>query len=133
MVTKVKKNKDLKYYQNLPWTYTIGQDVDNEGNKIYVISVNELPGVQTDAYTREEAFELIKDAMDGTFALYMEIGKKIPEPKSIKEKEFKGNIMYRTSKERHFRLAQEARKRKKPINKLIDEFVGQALTAKSKS
>ncbi|MCL4361693.1 type II toxin-antitoxin system HicB family antitoxin [Candidatus Dependentiae bacterium] len=131
MVTK-KKNKNLNYYRNLPWTYTVEEDKDNQGKKIYIISVNELPGIKTDAYDREEAFELIKEAMEAMFELYMEIGKKIPEPKPITKTELKGKITYRTTPERHSQLAQEAKKRKKPINKLIDEFIGNALSAQKK-
>ncbi|OGB83417.1 hypothetical protein A3F66_05425 [candidate division TM6 bacterium RIFCSPHIGHO2_12_FULL_32_22] len=71
---------------NLPWTYTVEEDVDNEDNKIYIVSVNELPGIQTGPYTREEVFELIEDAMQGAFELYMKLGKQIPEPKSNKKK-----------------------------------------------
>ncbi|OGB83737.1 hypothetical protein A3F66_05020 [candidate division TM6 bacterium RIFCSPHIGHO2_12_FULL_32_22] len=129
MVTK-KNNKKLDYYMHLPWTYTVEEDVDNKGKKIYVVSVNELPGIKTDAYSREEAFEEIQDAVQAAIELYIEMGDKIPEPKKFSEKKFRGNITYRTSKERHLKLAQEARKRKIPINKLIDEFIGKALSAK---
>lgn len=131
MVTK-KHKKTLNYYLELPWTYTIEEDVDNEGQKIYVISVNELSGIQTHAYNREEAFESIKEALKGALELYLKLGKKIPEPKRLSERKFKGNIPYRTSQERHYQLAIEAKRLKKPINKLIDEYVSKGLSAKKK-
>lgn len=130
----IKKVKNLNYYRNLPWTYIVEEDKDNDGNKIYIVKVNELPGIMTDAYTPGEAFELIKEAMDGAFKLYNKLGKKIPEPKikPIKTKEYKGKITYRTSMKTHEQLAEEAKKRKQPINKVIDEIVRTALAAKNK-
>lgn len=79
MVMKSKK-KDLEFYLNLPWTYTIEMDKDNEGNRIYIASVNELPGIKTDALTIDEAMESIKEAMLAAFELYLELGKEIPIP-----------------------------------------------------
>ena len=131
MVTK-KINKNLDYYQNLPWTYTLEEEIDKAGKKIYIVSVNELPGIKTDSYSREDAFKEIKEAMEGAFELYIEMGDKIPEPKKLIEKKYKGNITYRTTPEKHIKLAQEALKRKKPINKILDEIVTKALFAKKK-
>jgi len=128
MVTK-KNNKNLEYYRGLPWTYNVTEGIDNSGKKIYIVSVNELPGVKTDAYNRNDAFEEIKEAMDAAFELYLEMGDKIPEPK--KTNEYKGNITYRTTSEQHALIAAEAKRRKKPINKLLDEFVTNGLYAKS--
>lgn len=59
MVMK-KNKKDIKYYLNLPWTYTIETEKDND-EFIYIIRVNELPGVCTDASTISQGMELIKD------------------------------------------------------------------------
>ena len=79
MKTK-KKYKILDYYINLPWTYTIEQVVDECKNKIYVVRVNELPGICTDAASLDEAMELIKEPMRAAFEFYMEHGEEIPEP-----------------------------------------------------
>ena len=40
--------KDLKYYLGLNWSYTIEQGI-HKRKKFYIIRVNELPGVCTDA------------------------------------------------------------------------------------
>lgn len=119
------KNKDTHYYLSLPWTYTIETDVDNNGNKIYVLSVNELPGVRTDASTIEEAMCEIQDAMISTFKLYIKHNQEIPEP--IDEEQFKGNIAYRTTSRRHYLLAREAQKHQQSLSKVIDELVDKAL------
>jgi len=49
----------------------------------------------------------------------------IPEP--LKIEDFKGSISYRTSKERHYRLAQQAKLYGKSINAFIDEAIGEKL------
>lgn len=74
-----KKTKDVNYYLNLPWTYTIEQE-DDDGKKMYVVRVNELPGVSTDGYAFQEAMESIQEAMTLTFEVLLEAGDKIPEP-----------------------------------------------------
>lgn len=70
--------KRLEYYLNLPWTYTIETDFDENNKHIFIVKVNELPGVCTDASSIHEAMELIKEAMVGVFRLYMKHGEQIP-------------------------------------------------------
>ena len=84
------KNKDIHYYLNLPWTYTIETCFDEKQNPMYVLRVNELPGVCTDAPTVAEGMELIKEAMTAAFRLYMKQKEEIPEP--INPNEYAGNI-----------------------------------------
>lgn len=88
------EQKDINYYLNLPWTYTI-ETTQETGQLLYIVHVNELPGISTDAPTLEEAMEHIKEAMAGAFKLYLKHGDEIPEP--INPNKFKGNIAYRTS------------------------------------
>src|SRR4051812_25937341 len=106
--------KDLKYYLSLNWSYTIEQDA-HEGEKFYIISVNELPGVRTDATFIEEGMEEIKNAIAATIELYLEQGDPIPEP--IKKEDYKGNIAYRTTRERHYALAKLAQNKHVSMNK----------------
>ncbi len=89
------------------------------------MSVNELPRLRTDAFTIQEAMELIKDAMKLAFELYMEQGAEIPEP--IDEELYKGNIAYRTSSRRHFMVTREAQKKNISLSKALDELVDKAL------
>lgn len=48
--------------------------------KFYIIRVNELPGVCTDASTLEEGMQNIQDAIRATIELYLEQDDTIPEP-----------------------------------------------------
>lgn len=112
--------KSLKYYLNLNWSYTIEQET-HKGKHYYIIRVNEIPGVCTDAETLEEGMKNIKEAIEGAIKLYLKNGEVVPEP--IKKADYKGNIAYRTTTERHFHIAKMAKNMHKSISKTIDELV----------
>ena len=94
MDTKKNTKKDLKYYLKLNWSYTVEVD-SHKGKKIYIIRVNELPGVCTDAPTIVKGMKDIQAAIKGAIELYLEQGDPIPEP--INKETFNGNISYRTT------------------------------------
>ena len=119
-----KKNKNLKYYLNLPWSYTI-TTTKEDGETLFIVRVNELPGVCTDAPTIQEAMSLIKEAMTGAFELYMDNGQEIPEP--VNPETYKGRIAYRTTSKRHARLAQEALAKNASLSVIIDECIDKQL------
>ena len=123
-----KKYKSLEYYLNLPWTYTIEQARDENKNKIYIVRVNELPGICTDALSLDEAMELIKEPMKAAFEFYMENGENIPEP--VKEEDFKGNIAYRTTSKRHCLISKEAQRKEQSLSQIIDGLVDTVLMHK---
>ena len=112
--------KNLKYYTNLPWSYTIEQEMHN-GEHYFIIRVNELPGVCTDAETVEEGMKLIQEAIKGVIKLYLKNGEEVPEP--IKKEDYKGNIAYRTSPERHYYVTKVAHQLDKSISKTIDILI----------
>lgn len=116
--------KDLKYYKNLNWSYTIEREKDH-GHKYYIIKVNELPGICTDAETVEEGMKLIEEAIEGAIVLYLKNREEIPEP--VKKEDFKGNIAYRTTSERHYRVAKIAKERHRSISKTIDDLIDTGL------
>ncbi len=125
-IKKIKPTKDLDYYLNLPWTYTIKQEVEENNKKMYVIRVNELPGVATDAPTLHEAAHCIKEALTLFFQMSLDAGDEIPEPPLAKN--FAGNIAYRTTPERHSIIAREARKRNMSLSQILDSCVDQIVT-----
>jgi predicted HicB family RNase H-like nuclease len=61
----------------------------------------------------------------------MENGEDIPEP--VKEKNFKGNISYRTTSKRHYLISKEAQKRELSLSQLIDNLVDGAFANKSRN
>ena len=119
-----KAKKLIDYYLNLPWSYTIEQEA-YQGKHYFIIRVNELPGICTDAESIEEGMELIKEAIEGAVTLYLKNGEPVPEP--IKRENYKGNIAYRTTSERHYHVAKIAQIKHKSISKTIDYLIDTAL------
>jgi antitoxin HicB len=118
------KNKNLDYYLNLPWTYTIETEVHKE-KFYYIIHVNELPGICTHNEFINEGMEEIKEAITCAIEIYQEKGEPVPEP--INRTKFKGRILYRTGSERHYLLAKTAKLQHKSISKLLDNIVDNGL------
>lgn len=112
--------KNLKYYLRLNWSYTIEQE-SHKGKHYYIIRVNELPGVCTDAETVEEGMQLIQEAIEGAVRLYLKHGEEVPEP--IKKEDYRGHIAYRTTSERHYHVAKLAKSMHKSISKTMDDLI----------
>jgi len=116
--TKMAK-KHLDYYLNLPYTYIIEwSDVDG----CFLGSIVELERNMTCGQTREEVLSNLRDALASYVTTSLDNDMEIPEP--LKMEDFKGSITYRTSKERHYRLAKQAKLYGKSINAFIDEQSG---------
>lgn len=116
--------KNIDYYLNLKWSYTIEQEFEN-GNPIYIIKVNELPGVCTDARNLEEGMKNIKEAIAGCIELYLKNGEEVPEP--ITKDSYKGKISYRTTQERHYNIVKIAKRNHQSISKTVDRLIDEGL------
>lgn len=114
---KKMKNKELNYYLNLPWTYSVETET-HKGKSCYIIRVNELPGVCTDAEDLNQGMKEIKEAIACAIEAYYDLNRPIPEP--IDRTQYKGKILYRTDSERHYQLAKLAKNQHKSISKTID-------------
>lgn len=115
-----KYNKNLNYYLNLPWTYTIETEV-NKGVNYYIIHVNELPGICTDSESLDEGMKEIRDLIACAVEIYQEKGEPVPEP--VDREKFKGKILYRTDSERHYMIARTAKSMHKSISKTLDIII----------
>ena len=114
--------KNLDYYLNLPYTYIIEwSDVD----ECFLGSIVELERNMTCGQTRDEVFSNLKEALVSYITTSLDNNMEIPEPFRITD--FKGTITYRTSKERHYRLAKQAKLTGKSINAFIDEAISEKL------
>ena len=117
-----KREKDLDYYLSLPYTFIIEwSDID----ECFLGSIVELERNMTCGQTREEVLSNLKEAIVSYITTSLENNMDIPEP--LKIKDFKGNITYRTSKERHYKLAKQAKLSGKSINSFIDETIAEKL------
>lgn len=121
---KTKENKDLDYYLNLPWTYTVETEV-HEGSSYYVIRVNELPGICTDSENLDEGMHEIRELIGAAVEIYHEKGEPVPEP--VDRDHFKGKILYRTDSERHYLIARTAQRMHKSISKTLDALIDKGL------
>jgi len=110
--------KDLDYYMGLNWTFRFEWSDEDNG---YAASVAELKGCMSFGETIEEAAEMIKDALTSYLSACLEAGFNIPEP--VKKLDCKGKIPYRTTPERHYKIAKRAKSRGISINAFIDEAV----------
>lgn len=123
-INKLKDNKDLNYYLNLPWTYTIETE-NHKGSSYYIIRVNELPGICTDSENLDEGMQEIKALIACAVEIYNEKGELVPEP--INKEQFKGKILYRTNSERHYLIARTAQMMHKSISKTLDTLIDTGL------
>jgi predicted RNase H-like HicB family nuclease len=108
--------KEIQKYLDLPWTYTIEPE-----KGYFILYVNELPGICTDAETIEEGMVQIKDAIYAAVKLYLDNGEEVPVP--LDKKKFKGNISYRTSSEIHYKIAKVAKQEHMSVNKAMDLLI----------
>lgn len=120
----MKNKKNIDYYLNLPWTYSIETET-HKGKSYYIIRVNELPGICTDAEDLNEGMENIKEAIACVVEIYLERGEAVPEP--IDRTHFKGKILYRTDSERHYLIARMAKRMHKSISKTLDVVVDEGI------
>lgn len=67
----------------------------------------------------------IQDTIETAVRLYIKNKEPIPEP--INKEQFKGKIAYRTTSERHYRLARAARAMHKSISKTLDAIIDAGL------
>lgn len=123
-IKKMKDNKDLEYYLNLPWTYTIETET-HEGSSYYIIRVNELPGICTDSQNLNEGMQEIKELIACAVGIYKERGQPVPEP--IARDQYKGKILYRTDSERHYLIARTAQMMHKSISKTLDTIIDKGM------
>ncbi|NGX43798.1 MAG: hypothetical protein K940chlam7_02102 [Chlamydiae bacterium] len=112
MVTK----KEIQKYVDMPWSYTVEQE-----DGYFIVYVNELPGICTDAKTINGAMKDIKEAITAAIELYLDQGKEIPIP--INKAKFRGKIAYRTSAKRHYMIAKIAHQKHKSLSKTLDALV----------
>lgn len=110
--------KNMEYYLNLPWSYEIEY---NDVDKCFLGSIKELEKNMTCGETADECFFMLKDALKAY--IMTSLAKNLPINEPIKITDFKGQIPYRTTTSRHYKLAKKAKETGKSINKIVDEAV----------
>jgi predicted RNase H-like HicB family nuclease len=98
---------NAKEYLELPYNINIRHITDESGS-YYFATVLELDGCMSDGETYGEAFENIKEAMEGWFETSLANGLHIPLP--ISADKYSGKFLLRIPKTLHARIAMEAQK-----------------------
>ena len=97
--------KNVKEYMELPYNYII-QPINDESGFYYYARVLELDGCQSTGDTFEEAYENLRDAMEGWIESKLEGGFEVPLP--VGYDDFSGKFVVRIPKSLHYRLSVEA-------------------------
>lgn len=105
--------KEVKDYLDLPYNYII-QPINDESGHYYYAKILELDGCQSTGNTFEEAYENIKEAMQGWISAKLEGGFNVPLP--IEYEDFSGKFLIRIPKSLHYRLTVEAKKEGVSLN-----------------
>lgn len=113
---KCMANKDLAYYMALPYTIQI-RPIQDESGSYYYATVAELDGCHSHGETVEEAFAMIRDAMEGYFEVKLEHGDDIPEPAVLDA--YSGKFNVRLPKTLHRQLAEQAAREGVSLNQYV--------------
>ncbi len=97
--------KNVEYYMNLPYNYIVQPITDESGSYFYA-RVLELDGCQSTGETFEEAYENLREAMEGWIETKLEGGFEVPLP--VGYDDFSGKFVVRIPKSLHYRLTIEA-------------------------
>ncbi len=112
--------KDLDYYLKLPYGLEIRRV---EGG--FFARIEELPGCISQGETREEALEMIEDAMRAWIADALEAGDPIPEP--VSSREYSGELRVRLPKSLHRMAARKAQEDGVSLNQYVAVAVARAV------
>ena len=104
----------VKYYIDLPYTIVIIPDEDK-----FFIKIKELEGCMSQGDTIEEAYNMIKDAMNAWLDVAIEEGDEIPLPESMQEVNYSGKISLRMPKSLHKKLTENAKVEGVSLNSYI--------------
>ena len=105
--------KKAKDYIDLPYNYII-QPIKDESGEYYYARVLELDGCQSTGDTFEEAYNNLREAMEGWIETKFENGFKIPLP--VGYENFSGKFIVRIPKSLHYKLTIEAEKEGVSLN-----------------
>ena len=97
--------KKVEYYMKLPYNYIV-QPIKDESGEYFYARVLELDGCQSTGETFEEAYENLREAMEGWIETKLENGFDVPLP--VGYNDFSGKFIVRIPKSLHYRLSVEA-------------------------
>ena len=103
----------IQEYLQLPYNYVV-KPVKDESGEYFHASVLELEGCQSTGDTFQEAYESLREAMEGWIETKLENGFSIPAP--LDNGKYSGKFMVRLPKSLHARLVIEAEREGVSLN-----------------
>jgi len=120
---KMKKIKDLDYYDSLPYSIALEPWDDGDG-AYWVARVVELPYCAIHGDTPEQALEEIKAVKRDWLETSLELGNNIPQPVS---REYSGQIRLRLSPTLHKLLSERANIEDISLNQYMNMLLAQSV------
>ena len=105
--------KEVKDYLKLPYNCII-QKINDESGSYYYARVLEFDGCQSTGETFEEAYNNLRDAMEGWIETKLENGFEVPIP--VGYNDFSGKFIVRIPKSLHYKLSIEAQQEGVSLN-----------------
>ena len=103
----------IQEYMQLPYNYII-KPISDESGRYFYATVLELDGCQSTGDTFQEAYEGLREAMEGWIETKIENGFSVPMP--VDSEKYSGKFVVRMPKSLHCRLAMEAEKEGVSLN-----------------
>ena len=107
--------KTVDEYLRLPYTF---ETIRQEDGSVF-IAVKELSGCMSCGGSIEEAYEMIKDAMESWISVALEDQDPIPEPEICSPKEYSGKFVVRTPQQLHKELVLKAAENEVSLNSFV--------------
>jgi antitoxin HicB len=109
-------DKDLDYFMGLNYPYAV-EEIEEDGKKIFSLSVSDLPGCGAEGETIEEARARLEEAKEAWIQTALDAGLLIPEPDI--EDGFSGKFLLRIPPKFHMKLSKRAEREGVSLNQLI--------------
>ncbi len=116
MKTRVKEQKGIEYYMDLPYSILL-HEVDEEGEKYWITELPELPGCKSHGSSVEEAVKSVEEAKKDWILDSLKSGEEVPTP--IERDRYSGRMLIRMARSLHRSLALIAEAEKLSLNQLI--------------
>jgi antitoxin HicB len=117
--------RSLEQFLELPYTFLIVHDVDEDGREGWVAEVEELPGCISQGSTPEEAIARVRDAMRDWIAVALEDGVEMPMPHASAD--FSGRFLVRVPASLHADLARSAGHEGVSLNSFVSSALAGAV------
>ena len=122
----LEKEKDLAYYEALPYTVVVRKDEDGD----FVARINELPGCISHGSTEASAIESVHSMQRLWIEDALSEGDVIPEPENPAEMP-SGKWVQRVPRKLHKDLASLAERENVSLNQLVTSMLSEAVAVRS--